>query len=110
MVQLCPDDWKRPLGDDWEDLLNIIITQESPVSYLKRSMKICDPDDLRYQLAVQKSSLHRRFYKKYNVDAKELEILKSIYLIVMKPETVVSRILPEQKALLEKLGITLGGV
>lgn len=110
MVQLCPDDWKRPLGDDWEDMLKIIITQESPVSYLKRSMKISDPDDLKYQLAVQKSSLYRRFVKKYHVDPKELEILKSIYLIVMKPETVVSRILPEQRALLEKLGITLGGV
>ncbi len=110
MVQLCPDDWKRPLGEDWEEVLNIIITQESPGSYLKRDMKISDPDDVRYQIAVQKASLHRRFIKKYHVDLKELEILKSIYLVVMKPETVVSRILPEQTALLERLGITLGGV
>ena len=110
MVQRCPDDWKRALGEDWEDILNIIITQESPGSYLKKTMKIADPDDVKYQINVQKSSLHRRFYKKYHVDPKELELLKSIYLVVMKPETVVSRILPEQKALLEKLGIALGGV
>ena len=110
MQLLCPDDWKRAFGDDWEDILRIIITQESPGSYLKREMKIKDADEFRYNLAVQKSSLHRRFYKKYHIDAKELDILKSIYLVVMEPETVVSRILPEQKELLEKLGITLGEV
>ena len=23
--ELCPDDWKRPLGDDWEDVVSIIL-------------------------------------------------------------------------------------
>ena len=110
MIQLCPEDWKKALGKDWEDVLNIIIVQESQESYLRRSGKIKGPDDVKYQIAAQKASLSRRFSLKYKTELKELEILKSIYLLVMKPETVVSRILPEQKALLEKLGITLGGV
>ena len=40
-------------------------------------MKIADPDDVadvKYQINVQKSSLHRRFYKKYHVDPKEMEL------------------------------------
>ena len=47
MIQLCPEDWKKALGKDWEDVLNIIIVQESQESYLRRSGKIKGPDDVK---------------------------------------------------------------
>ena len=30
--ELCPDDWKKPLGDDWQDVLSIILLKQSPTS------------------------------------------------------------------------------
>lgn len=38
--ELCPDDWKKPLGDDWEDVLSIILFKQSPTSYIQRTRTI----------------------------------------------------------------------
>lgn len=38
--QLCPDGWKRPLGDDGEDVLSIIIRKWSPETYLIKERAI----------------------------------------------------------------------
>lgn len=31
--ELCPDDWKKSLGDDWEDVLSIILKIISDILY-----------------------------------------------------------------------------
>ena len=31
---LCPEGWKKPLGDEWEDILKIILSEWSQQSYL----------------------------------------------------------------------------
>ena len=45
VMDLCPDGWKKPLGDDWEDVLRIIICDWSERSWLKKE-GIRDKNDL----------------------------------------------------------------
>ena len=59
---LCPQDWKKPLGDDWEDILAIIIVKWSPNSYLAKEREIRKEADYHYQFAAQQGSLSRRIY------------------------------------------------
>ena len=56
---------------------------------------------------AQAGMLSRRIYKEHNVDLKELEILKNIYLVYMGKEEAVSRLNEAQKNLLEKIGVEL---
>ena len=43
----------------------------------------------------------------YKVEIKELEMLKSIYLLVMGKEKVISKITTEQQELLDRIGLKL---
>ena len=103
---LCPNGWKEPLGDDWEDILKIIICEWSPYSYL-RSERIKEKDEFRCQFSSQAASLTRRICKEYKVDMKAFENLKNIYLLEMGKEKVISKINPEQKEFLDRLGIEM---
>jgi hypothetical protein len=38
--QLCPQRWKEPLGDDWEDVLSTILWKWSPETYLTKERKL----------------------------------------------------------------------
>lgn len=105
--QLCPEGWKKPLGDDWEDVLSVILQKWSPETYLSKERTIKAGQDFRYQFSAQASSLSRRIYKEYGVDLQELQILKSIYLLYFEKERVVSKINEEQEALLGKIGVEL---
>lgn len=104
---LCPENWKKPLGNDWADVLSIIIRKWSPESYLGKEKHIKNEGDFHYQFAAQMGSLSRKIYKEHGVDLSELELLKTIYLIYLEKETVVSKIKEEQKILLDKAGISL---
>ena len=104
---LCPQDWKKPLGNDWEDVLSIIILKWSPHSYLARRRKIKKEEAFHYQFAAQMGSLSRRIYKTYGVTIDELHKLDHIYLICMEKEEILSVINNEQKQLLEKLQVNL---
>lgn len=103
---LCPDGWKKPLGDEWEDILKILISEWSPQSYLCRE-GVRSREDFRCQFAAQASSLSRRIYKEYQVDIKDLEALKGVYLVVMGKEMAVSKIREEHQVWLDSLGLTL---
>ncbi len=103
---LCPKGWKEPLGDDWEDILKIIICEWSPNSYL-RSDGIKEKDEFHCQFSSQAASLTRRIYKEYKVDIKALENLKNIYLLEMGKEKVISKINPDQKGFLDRMGIEM---
>lgn len=103
--QLCPQGWKNPLGADWEDVLSIILWKWSPETYLLKERKLKTEQDFHYQFNAQAASLSRRIYKEHGVDLKDLQILKSIYLLYIGKERVVSKISPEQEKLLEKTGV-----
>lgn len=106
--QLCPDGWKKPLGNDWEDVLLVIIQKWSPESYLLKGKVVKKEEDFHYQFAAQTSSLSRRIYKKYGVDISELQQLKTVYLVYLEKETVISKLNERQRQLIEKMGIDLG--
>ena len=105
--QLCPEGWKNPLGDDWEDVLSILLWKWSPETYLSKERRLKTEQDFHYQFPAQVASLSRRIYKEHGVDLKELQILKSIYLLYFEKERVISKISPEQEELLKKIGMEL---
>ena len=104
---LCPQGWKDAIGDEWEDVLKTLILRWSPQSYIGRVYAERDPKEFRCSLGAQAGMLTRRIYKEHKVEIKELEILKSIYLVCIGKEEAVSRIEETQKNLLEKLGVEL---
>ena len=103
---LCPEGWKKPLGDEWEDVLKIILAEWSPQSYLCRG-EVKNKEEFRCQFHAQASSLSRRIFKKYGVGIKKLEPLKSLYLIVMGKEKAISKLWPQQQTLIESLGLSM---
>lgn len=105
--QLCPEGWKNPLGDGWEDVLSVILWKWSPETYLAKERKLRPEQDFHYQFNAQASSLSRRMYKEHGVGLQELLALKSIYLLYMEKERAVSKINQEQELLLEKTGVDL---
>ena len=104
---LCPDGWKKPLGEDWNDVLSIIILKWSPESFLKDMPTQKTENDFHYQFAAQAASLSRRIYKKHGIDLKELEILKTIYLVRIEKNSAISVISPAQQQIIDRLGMSL---
>ena len=39
---LCPREWKDPLGEKWQEVLDYIIVRESPESYITGERKVVD--------------------------------------------------------------------
>lgn len=105
--QLCPQGWKKPLGDDWENVLLILIRRWSPETYLLKEKEIKAEQDFHYQLNAQAASLSRRIYKEHGVELQRLEILKSIYLLYFEKERVVSKISAQQEELIGKINVDL---
>lgn len=105
--ELCPVGWKKPLGDDWEDVLSIIILKNSPTSYIRRERPVKKEADFRYQFAAQTASLSRRLYKEYGVSIGELHLLDTVYLVCIDKHDVISKISVEQQALLDRTGVVL---
>lgn len=105
--QLCPEGWKKPLGDDWEDVLSVILWKWSPETYLSKERRLKTEQDFHYQFNAQAASLSRRIYKEHGVDLKELQILKSTYLLYFEKEKVISKINSEQERLLKRIGLEL---
>ena len=105
--ELCPDDWKKPLGDDWEDVLSIILLRQSPTSYIQKKRTMKNESDFRYQFAAQISSLSRRIYKKWGVGLEELRKLETIYLVCLDKTEIISKVNEEQQELLEKIQVAL---
>ena len=106
--QLCPQEWKDALGNEWEDVLKTLILKWSPQSYLGKDYIIHDSKEFHCSFGAQAGMLSRRIYKEYKVDLKELDILKNVYIVYIGKEEAVSRLDTAQKDLLEKLGVELG--
>ena len=105
--QLCPQGWKKPLGNDWEDVLSIILWKWSPETYLAKERTLKPEQDFHYQFNAQASSLSRRMYKEHGVGLQELQVLNCIYLLYMEKERAVSKINQEQEQRLENTGVDL---
>ena len=105
--KLCPQGWKDSVGEEWEDVLKTLILRWSPQSYIGKDYIERDPKEFHCSFGAQAGMLSRRIYKEHNVDLKELEILKSIYLVYIGKEEAVSRLNEAQKNLLEKIGVEL---
>ena len=103
----CPDDWKKAVGEGWEDKLACMIMQASPESYLSVYMDIKGEDELSFSAASQAGMLSRRFYKRYGVEFNSLEVLKSVYLVYIENHVFVSEITDEQMKLLKKISVSL---
>ena len=101
----CPDDWKKAVGEDWEDKLACMIVKTSPESYLSVERDLKNEDEL--SVASQAGMLSRRFYKRYGVEFSSLECLKSIYLVYIEKHVFVSEITEEQMQLLKKISVSL---
>lgn len=106
---LCPESWKKPLGRDWEDVLLLLLRKWSPESYLLKEGTLKNEEDFHYQFASQMGSLSRKIYKEHGIDMSELELLKTVYLVYLEKETVVSKVSEDQKRVLDKAGIDLEG-
>lgn len=104
---LCPEGWKKPIGEDWNDVLSIIILKWSPESFLKDTPTQKTENDFHYQFAVQAASLSRRIYKEHGIDLKELEILKTIYLVRIEKNSAISVISPAQQEIIDRLGMSM---
>ncbi len=109
---LCPQEWKNPLKDEWEDALKSLILTWSPCSCLSLVYQKKDPDSFRCNFQSQSANLIRRFRqadKKW--DIRDLDPLKSVYLVRLGDVRLLSRINEEQQKVLDKYGleVTLNG-
>lgn len=105
--ELCPEGWKKPLGDDWEDVLSVITVKCSPRSYIQRNKCIKKETDFRYQIAAQTASLSRRIYKERGIGIEELHKLDTVYLVCLDKNEVVSKISEEQRGFLGTIKVRL---
>ena len=108
LYQLCPRGWKKPLGDEWEEVFLIILQKWSPESYLLKERTIKKEEAIHYQIAAQMASLSRRISQEHGVGVSELQKLRTIYLVYFEKETAVSRITQEQRQILERAGVDMG--
>lgn len=106
--ELCPQGWKEILGDEWEDVLRTLIIRWSPESYLSVDYTPREPDSFRCAVNAQGGLLSRRIFKEHKVGLKELEVLKTVYLVRIGKEEAVSRVSKEQQELLDRIGVKLG--
>lgn len=106
--ELCPQEWKDILGDEWQDVLHALIIRWSPQSYLAVDYTPRDPESFRCAISAQGGLLSRRIYREHKIALKDLERLKTVYLVRIGKEEAVSRVSPEQQELLDRIGVKLG--
>ena len=105
--ELCPEAWKKAVGEEWEDVLKKIIIDKSPESYLGMGYTPKSPEEFHCSVGAQVGMLSRRIFKQHKIELKDLELLKTIYLVRIGKEEAVSQINAEQQALLERIGVKL---
>lgn len=103
LEKICPDDWKRAVGDGWKETLYQIIYDKSPNSYLLKNQDMLK--EAKSNIGAQISSLNRRLQKQYGVDIKRLILLKEIYIVYLGKQQFISKISQEQEELLKLLEV-----
>ena len=105
--ELCPESWKKAVGEEWEDVLKKILIDKSPESYLGMDYTPKSPEEFHCSVGAQVGMLSRRIFKQHKIEWTELELLKTIYLVRIGKEEAVSQINAEQQALLDRIGVKL---
>ena len=105
LKDLCPQSWKEPLGDDWEDVFLHLLRRWSPRSYLLKEKQLRNEKELHCSLSAQYGLFSRRIFKEHGIDINTLKMLDDIYLIDMNGHKMISRITDPQRELMDHLGI-----
>ena len=103
---MCTPGWREPLGSAWKEVLDYIILEESPESYIQDEYSDVIKLDPHIQPGVQKTSLARRIKQEYGVEWKDLHLLSTIYLVTFSGKKAISKVY-EQKLLLDKIGLEM---
>ena len=104
---MCTPGWREPLGSAWKEVLDYIILEESPESYIQDEYSDVIKLDPHIQPGVQKTSLARRIKQEYGVEWKDLHLLSTIYLVTFSGKKAISKVSDEQKLLLDKIGLEM---
>lgn len=107
LKELCPEGWKEPLGNEWEEVFLRVVKKLSPHSYLLKDRNLLSEKELRCTMSVQHGLFSRRLYKEKGVDLRELKTLADIYIIYIDGHEIISKVTDEQQKLLERLKINL---
>ena len=108
LQKLCPDRWKYIHTKNWELLLDSIIQDMSPNTYIGIEREIREPNSFREPFAAVKNRLLVQIEKEYSIKREELYSLSSIQRIYIDECTLLtSDISKEQDALLKKIGVAL---
>ena len=107
ILALCPEAWKKAVGDHWPEVLEELIISLSPESYLSDNHKAVDLDQYHVSLPAQKAALFRRLNEIYHVRQDELDTLKSIYVVCFGNTKVLSVTSQAQDELINRLGLTM---
>jgi len=105
--QLCPDDWKKPLGSKWGSVLDYIISRESSETYIKKERSIPTELDEHVQYGAQKGMLIKRMINAHGIDFDKLRPLMTVYLVYIDGKKIISKINEEQQILIDRLGIDM---
>lgn len=107
LKELCPEGWKEPLGNEWEEVFLRVVKKISPHSYLLMDRNLLSEKELRCTMSAQHGLFSRRLYKEKGVDLRELKTLADIYIIYIDGHEIISKVTDEQQKLLERLKINL---
>lgn len=106
LMRICPEEWKKANGNDWQKILLVLINKISDISYLKHEFEIPDENDYRVAWKAQYSSLIRKIKNAYDVERRDLECLKTIFIVYLGKAKFISHISEEQQRVLDQLGIS----
>ena len=107
ILTLCPEAWKKAVGDHWPEVLEELIVSTSPESYLSDGRKAVDLEQYHVSLPAQKTVLFRRLNEIYHVRQNELDTLKTIYVVYIGNTKVLSVTSKAQDELIDRLGLTM---
>ena len=70
--ELCPEAWKKAVGEEWEEVLRKIIIDKSPESYLGMDYTPKSPEEFHCSVGAQVGMLSRRIFKQHKIELKDL--------------------------------------
>ena len=110
LLGIVPEGWKKNVGENWKEVLYILIDRHIENSYLAYEFSIPEKEDNRNTTFAYWNSLFRRLNQEYGVSFDEFSSLKNIYKVYIDSKTFISRIDEGQRKILEKLRIDLSKV
>lgn len=107
LLEICPQGWKDAIGNEWEDVLKLIVFRKSHLTYFADNYEFKDSSDFHCSFGAQAGMLEKRIYREYKIKIEDLEILKDIFLVRMGKEEAVSHINDQQQMLLNRINVKL---